>query len=112
MGKEERRNISTADVTDQYRDNEAELKNLISLRDRLRDLLARAQEINEILAVEEQLNRIQTRIDQISGRQKLLNDQIAYTPITITANEERIYGPLGYIGMGAWWIVEKLFVIK
>ena len=28
------------------------------------------------------------------------------------ADPPRILGPLGYLGKGAWWLIEKLFVIR
>lgn len=112
LGKEESRNISTTDVTNEYIDTEAELKNLESLRTRMRELLARATTVEEILKVENELNRIQTRIDTISARLKSLNAQVELSTLNVTASEKRIYGPIGYLGMGIYWIIEKLFVIK
>ncbi|MBI3187107.1 MAG: DUF4349 domain-containing protein [Gammaproteobacteria bacterium] len=112
LGKEVSRNISTTDVTDVYIDTEAELKNLESLRTRMRELLARATNVEEILKVENELNRIQTRIDTISARLKSLNSQLVLSTLNVTASEKRIYGPIGYLGMGIYWVIEKLFVIK
>jgi hypothetical protein len=112
LGIEISRNIDTTDVTNEYIDTEAELKNLESLRTRMRELLARATTVEEILKVENELNRIQTRIDTISGRLKSLRSQVELSTLDVTASEKRIYGPLGYLGMGIYWVVEKLFVIK
>lgn len=112
LGDETYRNVMTTDVTDQYHDNEAELKNLISLRDRMRSLLDKAKEVKEILEVEEQLTRVQIRIDKIQGSQNALDDRIVYSTISISADEKRVYGPLGYLVVGVWWVIEKLFIIK
>lgn len=112
LGKEVSRNIDTTDVTDVYIDTEAELRNLESLRTRMRELLARATTVEEILKVENELNRIQTRIDIISARLKSLNSQVELSTLNVTASEKRIYGPIGYLGMGIYWVIEKLFVIK
>ncbi|MDH4274277.1 MAG: DUF4349 domain-containing protein [Gammaproteobacteria bacterium] len=112
LGKERSRTIEMSDVTEDVVDSEAELTNLVSLRGRARELLAKATTVDEILKVETELNRIQTRIDTINGRLKALHNQVDMSLLSVSASEHRVYGPLGYLGIGLWWVVEKLFVIK
>lgn len=112
FGKEISKTVSARDITDEYRDQEAELNNLKSLRERLRTLLDKAVTVRDVLEVEDQLNRVQTKIDQIEGRLKSLKNQVMYSSVDITAREKTIYGPIGYLGKGVWWVIEKLFVIQ
>lgn len=106
------RNIEGEDVTEQFIDVEARLKNKIVLRDRLKQLLEKATEVKDILAIETELNRVQADIDSMEGRIKSLKGQIEYATVTLSLERKPILGPLGYLFKGLWWSVEKLFVIR
>ena len=54
LGKEESRSVSSQDVTEQYIDTEARLKNAIALRDRLKALLGQAKGVKDILEIEKE----------------------------------------------------------
>ncbi|MDH4188550.1 MAG: DUF4349 domain-containing protein, partial [Nitrospira sp.] len=112
LGHERSRSIDATDVTEEFVDKEAELANLMALRERMRELLSKTAKVEEILKVEEELNRIQTRIDSITGRLKSLKGKIDYSRLKVEMSEKPVYGPLGYLGVGVWWVIEKLFVIK
>jgi uncharacterized membrane protein YedE/YeeE len=112
LGTKLSQSISQDDVTDQFVDTQARLKNLLLFRDKMKTLLNRASKIEEILRIEEQLSRVQTQIDAIEGRLKYLKNTVDMSPIYVSFEEETIYGPLGYLGNGLWWVVKKLFVIK
>jgi len=112
LGKEVSRSIRSSDVTEEFIDKDAELNNLLSLRNRMQELLLKAVTVDEILNVEKELNRIQTRIDAINGRLKSLKNQVAFSELSIRGTEKRIYGPRGYLGIGIAWVFEKLFIIK
>lgn len=106
------RNIEGEDVTEQYIDVEARLKNKIVLCYRLKQLLAKATEIKDILAIETELNRVQADIDSMEGRIKSLKGQVDYATVRLNLDRKPILGPLGYLFKGLWWGVEKLFVIR
>jgi len=106
------RNIEGVDVTEQYVDLEARLKNKAALRDRLKQLLEKATEVKDILAIETELNRVQADIDSMEGCIKSLKGQVEYATVTLSLNRKPIPGPLGYLFKGLWWGVEKLFVIR
>jgi hypothetical protein len=112
LGDEEYRSIQTEDVTDSYIDTKARLDNLIALRTRLRKLLDKATEISDIVAIEAELARVQGEIDSLQGRLDALKDRTDYSTINLTVKMKRIYGPLGYLAKGLWWVISKLFVIK
>jgi len=106
------KSLSAKDVTEEMVDVEAKLKNLVALRNRYRELLARADKVSDVLDVERELSRVQTEIDAIEGRRAKLMGQINYSKVDIYVEQKTIYGPIGYIGLGLYWVVEKLFVIK
>jgi hypothetical protein len=106
------RNIAGEDVTEDYIDVEARLKNKLVLRDRLKQLLEKATEVKDILSIETELNRVQSDIDSMQGRIKSLKGQIEYATVTLDFERKAILGPLGYLCKGLWWGVEKLFVIR
>lgn len=75
------KNISQQDVTEEYIDNEARLKNQRQLEERFRELLKQAKNIEEILKVEQELNRIRQDIDSREGRSQYLRDQVAKSTV-------------------------------
>jgi uncharacterized protein DUF4349 len=81
------RDIKARDVTDEYVDLEARLKNDFAMRDRLTQLLQRAA-VKEALDIEKELGRVTEEIERLEGKLKLLRDQIAFSTITV------IFAPL------------------
>lgn len=110
-GKVLSRSISARDVSNQMIDLDARVKNLEALRDRLRNLLDQAIGVEQVLAVETELSRIQTELDSIEARKASLQTQVVMSRVEISITRKTIYGPLGYLGKGLLWVVEKLFVI-
>jgi len=112
IGKVTSRRVSSEDVTEQYVDIDARLKTMVALRDRLRALLDKAQDVKDIMAIEKELGRVQADIDSMQARLKALKGKVDLASIDLSINRKRILGPLGYVLKGAWWTVEKLFVIQ
>ncbi len=112
IGKVTSRRVSSEDVTEQYVDIDARLETMVALRDRLRALLDKAQDVNDILAIERELSRVQADIDSMQARLKALKGKIDLASVSVSIKRGRILGPLGYAIKGAWWTVEKLFVIQ
>jgi hypothetical protein len=83
LGDVTHRDIRAQDVTDEYVDIAARLKNAYAMRDRLNDLLARAP-VKEALDIEKELGRVTEEIERMEGKLKLLRDQIAFSTITVT----------------------------
>jgi hypothetical protein len=77
------RDVRAQDVTDEYVDLEARLRNDYAMRTRLTDLLARAA-VKEALDIERELGRVTEEIERYEGRLKLLRDQIAFSTVTVT----------------------------
>jgi hypothetical protein len=112
LGKVTRRSISSRDITEEYIDVDARLKNMIVLRDRLKQLLEKADEVKDVLAIEKELNRVQADIDSLEGRFKALKGQVDLATIDLTLERKIILGPLGYLFKALGWGIEKLFVLR
>jgi len=112
LGKVTYRSLSGTDVTEQYVDIAARLKNKIVLRDRLQKLLDKADEVKDVLAIEAELNRVQSDIDSMEARLKSLQGRVDYATLQLEIRHKVILGPVGYILKGLWWGVEKLFIIR
>lgn len=117
LGTVNRREVEGEDVTEQYIDVAARLKNKIALRDRLKQLLDKAVTVKDILTIETELNRVQSDIDSMEGRIKSIRGQVEYATVSLSLYQKevrprRILGPLGYLFNGLYWTIEKLFVIR
>jgi hypothetical protein len=82
-------NLEREDVTDQYSDIEAQLRNLRATENELRELLAEVRvrpnaTSEDILAVHRDLTEVRSEIEQLQGRQNLLDDRIALSTVNVT----------------------------
>lgn len=83
LGSVADRQVKSDDVTDQFIDLEARLKNARTVETRLRELLARAKDVKEALEVERALTRIGEEIERFEGRLKLLRTLVALSTVTV-----------------------------
>ncbi len=67
--------VSSQDVTDQYIDLDAQYRNLQATRDAYQKLLDKATAISDVITLTREVGNIQTQMDQIKGRQNLLQKQ-------------------------------------
>jgi hypothetical protein len=112
LGKEQRRHVTGADVTDQYSDLQARLRSNIALRDRLQQLLTRAATLDEVLTLEKQIARLQADIDALQARIDHLKSQAELASLAVSLERKRVLGPLALFGQGVAHLVGKLFVIR
>lgn len=112
LGRVTERNVSSEDVTERYVDTDARLRAMTALKDRLQGLLEKAQTVQDVLAIEKELGRIQGELESLQARLQALKGQVDLATVEVRLNRRRVLGPLGYLFKGAWWAVEKLFVIQ
>jgi len=79
-------NVSAKDVTDQIVDLQARLTAAQALEQRYLQILAQAKTVDEILRVESTLANTRTQIEQLKAQQKTLNDQVAFSTITLSVS--------------------------
>ena len=76
--------ISTSqDVTDEYVDIQSRLKGLRATEDRLLEIMQQAESVEDALSVQLELSNLQTRIEQMEGRIKYLEQTSAYSLINV-----------------------------
>jgi hypothetical protein len=78
---------TSEDVTEQYIDLKARMKNLEILEDSLADLLNRTATVEEILKVEQELARIRGEIDSLQGQLNYLERNVTLSMITVSLRE-------------------------
>ncbi len=89
LGRVSQRQLEAADITEQFVDLEARLKNALAVRERLNNLLARAENVQAAIEVEKELKRVGEEIERFQAKLELLKNRVAYS--TITATFERVY---------------------
>lgn len=96
--KVENENVSGQDVTEQYADNAARLRNLEATEKELLTLLTQVREnrgkAEDILAVYRELTNIRAQIEQIKGRQQYLERMTALATIEIAIRPREAPKPL------------------
>lgn len=112
LGEIQSKDVSGRDVTEEYVDIEARLKNKIVLRDRLQKLLEKAADVKDVLAIETELNRVQGDIDSMQARITALKGLVDYATINLHLQRKTVLGPVGYIVKGVFWTLGKLFVLR
>ena len=72
-----------SEVTEEYTDLQARLRNLGATETRYLELLAKAVTIEEILTVQDRLNTVRLEIEQVTGRINVLNSLTDFATITV-----------------------------
>jgi hypothetical protein len=75
--------VSGQDVTDQFVDLDAQYRNLQATRDAYQKLLDKATAVSDIVTLTREVANIQTQMDQIKGRQNVLQHQSAKSTINL-----------------------------
>jgi hypothetical protein len=109
VGKVEGISLSEADVTGEYVDVDAELRNLRRLEERLLALLRdRTGKLEEVLAVERELARVRQEIDVRQGRMNRMEQDIAWSSVQVDMHEPmRAFAGRG---TGGWARLGRAFV--
>ena len=74
---------ASQDVTDEYVDIQSRLKGLRATEERLLEIMQQADDVEDALNVQLELSNLQTRIEQIEGRIKYLEQTSAYSLINV-----------------------------
>ncbi len=89
VGTEVQSEASNAqDITEEYIDLEARLKNKRAEEQSYVALLSRSGKIEEVLAVTEEIARVRGEIEQLDGQMRYLNSQTDMSTITVNLSED------------------------
>ncbi|MGE5485889.1 MAG: DUF4349 domain-containing protein [Ignavibacteriales bacterium] len=89
LGKVVSKQITSEDVTEQFIDTEAQLRNKERQEQRLLEIMGKANNVGELMQVENELNRVRSEVDMLKGRMKYLQGATSYSTITMTVREPR-----------------------
>jgi hypothetical protein len=90
VGEVQSANITSQDVSEEFYDLEARIKNKRVEEARLIQHLQQSTgKLNEILAVEREISRVREEVERMEGRQRFLANQTALTTVTVTLRELR-----------------------
>lgn len=87
LGKAESIQITGTDVSSQYVDLQARLRNAEAQRDAMLALLQQAKSVNDILQVQNQLGQITAQIEQLKGQIDYLDHTTSYATVAVTIRE-------------------------
>ncbi|GAA4453392.1 DUF4349 domain-containing protein [Novipirellula rosea] len=94
LGFAESRREDAQDVTEEYVDVEARVRNNRKLEDRIITMLEeRTGKLSDVLEIERELARVREEIERMEGRLRVLADRTALATVTINVREEKEYVP-------------------
>jgi hypothetical protein len=93
--------ISGQDVTEEYADVDAQIRNLQATEKQLLNLLDRAQTVDDTLKVYNQLTNIRGQIERLQGRMQFLARSAALSTITVSLRPQ-VEKPIVKTGREAW----------
>ena len=88
------RTVGGDDVTEEFVDLEARLKNLEATRDRLQSFLDKAENVDDALKVNQSLSDLQGQIEQLKGRKQFLERSAALSTISVTLSPLPAIAPI------------------
>lgn len=88
LGKVTQSDISEQDVTEQYVDLDARIKNKMQQEQRLLQIMGNANTVGELLQVEGELARVRTEIESLQGKQNVLEKSSAMSFLSVNIVEE------------------------
>lgn len=107
--------IDRQDVTDQYTDLDAQLRNLTAAEEELRVLLKEVRakpnaKPEDILTVHEKVTQIRAQIEQLQGRKTMLDNLVALSTIEVAIFQFIPAQPQQVVAEPAWqpWLEVKL----
>lgn len=110
--------ISGQDITEEFVDLEAQLRNQKATETQLLQVLNRANTVEDILNVRDRLSQVRGEIERLEGRIRYLTDQIDLATIYITISQEptvalslRDFRPVTILKTSLRALVQGLIVI-
>lgn len=97
---------TTSEVTEQYTDLEARLRNLQASEQQYLDLLGRATEIPDIITVQDRLNAVRLEVEQVQGQLQLLDDLTDLATIDINISLPPLVVEIEPVEAEAGWAEE------
>jgi len=94
LGRVLNEQMTTEDVTEEYVDLEARIRNLKRTEERLLDHLGKALLIDSTLKIEQELTRVREQLERFEGRVRFLGHRVRYSTIEINISQKPTAEPL------------------
>jgi Domain of unknown function (DUF4349)/Putative zinc-finger len=89
LGELKNQTLGTEDITKNYFDTEARLKNARVMEQRLIEMLKKkSDDVNDLLQVEKELGRVREEIEKMQGDLKFWDSQVQFATVTISLAEK------------------------
>lgn len=93
LGRVTSKTISAEDVTAQFIDIQSRIKSKKEIEKRYLDILSKASKVSDVLEIEQKLGEIREQIEAKEGELKYLSDQVDYSSINLTIQQDFEYTP-------------------
>jgi hypothetical protein len=96
LGTPERNVVDTQDVTEEFVDVEARIKNLKEQEDKLNELLKekrKEEKLEDVIKVSDRIYQVRGDIERAQGRRNYLQNRVQLSTITVTLREIKDYKP-------------------
>lgn len=103
LGRATRQDTSAQDVTDQYVDLDARLRNKENQEQRLLTIMGEAKSVGELLQVEGELSRVRGDIESMKGQKISYDKSVAMSTLSLTLVEEGAIKPPSPSPWGDVW---------
>lgn len=104
------RQVTGQDVTEEYVDLESRLRSKRAVEARLLEFMKNAQKTEDLLKISSDLANVQEEIEQIAGRKKFLENQTAFSTVTINVEENQVTVPkIDNENLNTWQKIKKQF---
>jgi hypothetical protein len=98
LGELKNQTLGTEDITKNYFDTEARLKNARVMEQRLIDMLKKkSDDINDLLQVEKELGRVREEIEKMQGELKFWDSRVQFATVTISLAEKDLEEAAKYL---------------
>lgn len=98
LGEIRNQSLGSQDVTKDYFDTDARLRNARRMEDGLLDLLKNTKgRVSDLLQVERELGRVRGDIEEMQGQLKLWDSLVAYATVTIQLSEKNMDEAAAYL---------------
>src|SRR5215510_2588477 len=98
LGELKNQTLGTEDVTKEYFDTDARLKNAHVMEQRLIDMLkTKTGKVSDLLQVEKELGRVREDIEKMQGELKYWDSQVQFATVTISLAEKDMEEPAAFL---------------
>jgi hypothetical protein len=88
LGRVLQRRVGGQDVTEEFVDLQARIRNLERHEQRLLTFVDRATRVSDLLAIEQDLARVRGEIERLTGRMRFLENRVELASIDVTLREK------------------------